>query len=402
MRRDIPTKRTRKQIEKRLATLAKPEGDLLDIFKVLQKVTGSDAWVEGDEPAKITVSEGGKILGKINALRDITQAMFYSSASNMSPEFLPDVTVDQLYRLLEWTYWYQALTEMDNSQAITVAAPLAASILEALREDEGGDEADVLNVFIFVGHDTDISRIASLFGLRFDLDPPYYTSPRAAGLYAPAPPGSAMHFVHDIKDQRVEMAFVYPVLIAANGHLYWDGRVTTTSMKKRNSPTDALEKDGKNKFRRRRLSVIGSDKDDNGIKLLEDRISSNLLKYEGALECFKRANELPSWPRVTPSGRSAGVRVIEPGITTRSGDSAEYLRILYSIGIICASVVIIWLLKKKVFTTAAERANTAKSRHRRILSGDGSVDGVWVNRRRMLSGESAEYDELELKPIHSD
>mmetsp|Transcript_29938 Transcript_29938/g.60755 ORF Transcript_29938/g.60755 Transcript_29938/m.60755 type:complete len:559 (-) Transcript_29938:1614-3290(-) len=394
------------QIEKRLTTLARPEGDLLDIYKVLQKVTGSDAWVDGDEPAKITVSEEGTILGTINALRDLTQAMFYSSASNMSPEFLPDVTVDQLYRLLEWTYWYQALTEMDNSQATTIAAPLAASILQALREEAGGDETDdhddVLNVSIFVGHDTDISRVASLFGLRFDLDPPYYTSPRAAGLYAPAPPGSAMHFVHDVVSQFVEMTFVYPVLIAANGHLYWDGRVTTVSMKKRNSPTDAIGRDGKHKFRRRRLSVIGSDKDDRGLRLLEDRIKSNLLKYEGALECFKRANELPSWRREGTS-RSAGdsAGVIEPGIAIRSDDSADYLRIISSIGIVCAFVITVLLLKKHFWPTAAERANAVKTRHRRILSGDGSVDDA-TQRRRILSAGESVYDDLELVPTHSD
>lgn len=301
----------RAELEERLSTLPRPEGELISILKVMQKVTGSDAWIEGDDPGMVSVSEEGKVLGLINTVRVITQATFYARASNMKPEFLPMVTTELLYRLLEWTYWYQSLTEMENSHAITDAAPLAAIILEALREDEGSD-GDVLTVFLYIGHDTNISRVASLFGLRFDLDPPYFTSPRASGLYAPAPPGSAMHFAHDLEAQSVEMSFVYPVLISGEGHLYWDGRVSTVGMKKRNSPTEALGSD--QRMRRRRLSVFGKEDGDKGLELLENRIMKNMIKFEGAIDCFEKASQLPSWPQKSHSSASTSIGVVEPNI----------------------------------------------------------------------------------------
>lgn len=61
---------------------------------------------------------------------------------------------------------------------------------------------------------------------------------------------------------------------------------------------------------------------------------------------------------------------------------------LYAFGITCACILLIVLMKKKIWPSAAERANAAKRRHRRILSGG---DG------------SAEFDEsIALSPTHSD
>ena len=131
-------------------------------------------------------------------LRFITQAIFYSLASNMEPTFLPEVTTELLYRLLEWTYWYVSLTEQENSHSMTTVAPLAASILQVLKIGEHEDmkyDDDVLTAYVYVGHDTDVARLSSAFGLRHNLAAPYYTSAQTRDLYSPAPPGSAMHLV---------------------------------------------------------------------------------------------------------------------------------------------------------------------------------------------------------------
>ena len=108
----------------------------------MQKVTGSDAWYQKDKLGTITISDEGEVQGAINPLRVVTQAVFYARASKIEPTFLPDITTELLYRLLEWTYWYVALTEQENSHALSTVAPLAALIIQILKNAKTEDIDD--------------------------------------------------------------------------------------------------------------------------------------------------------------------------------------------------------------------------------------------------------------------
>ena len=329
----------RSEMEDRLENLPRPEGSLLTVLKVMQKLTGSDAWNAKDKLDKLAISDDGEVLGVINPLRVITQALFYARASNMERNFLPEVTTELLYRLLEWTYWYLALTEQENSHALSTVAPLAALIIRLLKNTKSEDiDDDVLTAYIFVGHDTDIARLSSAFGLRHNLAAPYFTSDRASGLYSPAPPGSAMHLVHDVQDHTVEAEFIYPTLITSDDKLVWDGRLSTVPMTKWAATMQGDSNAKQNPSRPEPATFGGPKSQESGIDILEQRVKTNLNAYAGAMDCYNRANLLTSWPKEgsTRSNRpeSNGGHMMEQeffGLRFGGDGGVNHLQILYAI-----------------------------------------------------------------------
>ena len=389
----------RSELEDRLHNLPRPEGSLLQVLQVMQKVTGSDAWYQKDNLDKITISDDGEVQGAINPLRVITQAVFYARASKIEPTFLPDITTELLYRLLEWTYWYVALTEQENSHALSTVAPLAALIIQIFKNAKTEDiDDDVLTAYIFVGHDTDIARLSSAFGLRHNLEAPYFTSARARALYSPAPPGSAMHLVHDVGNQIVETEFIYPTLITADDKLVWDGRLDSVPMKKRNP--EAIG-DNKKQLAVQRLSHFGGpNTDECGIDILERRTKKNLGAFDGAMECYDRAKFLTTWPK--PSIRDAyntnsdGELLKQElfGLRIGSDGGVNHKQLLYALA---ATVGIIFLSVLARKTTPAEKANVKKrprpSPPRPSVSPSSSPRRATAARQRILSGESSLGDD---------
>ena len=373
----------RSELEDRLQNLPRPEGSLLKVLQVMQKITGSDAWYQKDKLDKITISDDGQVQGTINGLRVITQAIFYSRASNMEPEFLPEVTTELLYRLLEWTYWYLALTEQENSHALSTVAPLAALIIQILKNAKTEDiDDEVLTAYIFVGHDTDIARLSSAFGLRHNLEAPYFTSARASGLYSPAPPGSAMHLVHDVQNEIVETEFIYPTLITADEKLVWDGRLNSVPMKKGRAPTEAA-KDNKKQREIRQLSHFGGhDTDESGIEILESRTKNILEAFDGALECYGRANLLTTWPKVSfrqDQNIHGDGNLMEQelfGLRIGGDGGVNHIQVLYALAVTIGIIFLSVLARKTILQTPAEKANVKKWRaatRQRIMSEDSSV-----------------------------
>ena len=369
------------ELEDRLNNLPQPEGSLAKVLQVMQKVTGSDAWYRSDTFAdKTTISDDGEVQGMINPLRVITQALFYSRAPNMEPTFLPEVTTELLYRLLEWTYWYVSLTEQENSHAMATVAPLAASILQVLKngehEDSGDD--DVLTAYVYVGHDTDIARLSSAFGLRHNLAAPYYTSARTRDLYSPAPPGSAMHLVHDVQTRKVETEFLYPTLITSDGRLVWDGRLDAVPMKKRTMEDN----------HRRRLSDFGGPgRSETGIDILERRLKKNLERFDGAMECFERAKFLSSWPKENAVASTTTLVNSDRGnlidqelfglrIGGSDGGGISYLQLLYVFAVTTGVIFLSMATRRIIWPTPAEKANITKRKaaaRQRVMSEDSSL-----------------------------
>ena len=373
----------RSELEDRLHNLPRPEGSLLKVLQVMQKVTGSDAWYQKDMLDKLTISDDGEVQGAINPLRVITQAIFYARASNMEPSFLPEVTTELLYRLLEWTYWYLALTEQENSHALSTAAPLAALIIQILKNAQTEDvDDDVLTAYIFVGHDTDIARLSSAFGLRHNLETPYYTSARASGLYSPAPPGSAMHLVHDVQSQVVETEFIYPTLITADGKLVWDGRLHSVPMKKRNVQTEAIGGNKKQRTLRRLSDFGGFDTKESGIEILERRTRKNLEAFDGALECYDRTNLLTTWPKAIVrqnQNMNGDGNLMEQelfGLRLGGDGGVNHIQVLYALAATIGIIFLSVLARKTMLQTPAEKANVNKRRvatRQRIMSEDSSI-----------------------------
>ena len=372
------------ELEDRLENLPRPEGSLAKVLQVMQKVTGSDAWYPSETFAdKTTISDDGEVEGVINPLRVITQAIFYSRASNMEPTFLPEVTTELLYRLLEWTYWYVSLTEQENSHSMTTVAPLAASILQVLKIGEHEDmkyDDDVLTAYVYVGHDTDIARLGSAFGLRHNLAAPYYTSARTRDLYSPAPPGSAMHLVHDVRHRTVETEFLYPTLIISDGRLVWDGRLDTVPMKKRTIEDN-------NHRKRRSLSNFGGPgRSESGMDILERRMKKNLERFDGAMECYERAKFLSSWPRDNvmaattnlvnnDGGGGSWIHQELFGLRIGGGDGGgiSHLQLLYIFAVTAGVIFLSIATRRIIWPTPAEKANISKRKaaaRQRMLSED--------------------------------
>lgn len=277
----------KREMEHRMELLPRPKGGFPFILRLLEKVTGSSKWISEADSNVMSVSEDGEVVGIVQLIKAFSQIVFYSRASNVSETpFLAKATAKDMYRLAEWGYYFQALTQMETNDVAIKASTLAHSVLKALEDD-----TDAPDVTIFVGHDTDITRMASVFGLRWDLAEPYFTSPSLSGHYAPVPPGSALHFVHNLESGEVEMSFRYPILVSAKGHLYWRaggelatiGPNLTGSTEGRFSQTESA-------------TAFGGVQKGDGLQLLEDRLMATLANHEGAMDCFNRASQLSSWP----------------------------------------------------------------------------------------------------------
>jgi len=294
----------RSEVEERLATLPRPFGEIADNLKFLQRITGVGRAgpFASMNPNEIKIDDNGNIVGMVNVLALFSQMLFYARVSRTSPTFVPNATVASIYHMLQWADWLQAVQYMDNSRALTDVAPFAHSIIEALRANHMHEESKV-TATIFVGHDSDIARLASVFGVRWDLSKPYHTNRNhsSAGKYAPAPPGSTMQFVHDVPSGKVELAFRYPFLLLDSGKVFWKPDLQSTPMNL--LPLSSGKRGDEKTSNEEEMGRIGHSiiepypgTGGGGIDRLENRVLAILSQYDGASECYDRAALLTSWP----------------------------------------------------------------------------------------------------------
>jgi hypothetical protein len=240
----------RKEVERQLETLESPTPDLLNTLAKLEHRGGTGRlgsiqqvpiWIPGPNDAEskvnttsqfpVVISDGEIYLaGPINLVSWMAELAFYSRAGGIHVPFLWNLTMTELYRLVEFYHWSRAVLSVENSIAARRGIVLGQAILEALRrghisipgrpesvscstEDDSPDIADA-KVTLIVGHDGDMDAIATAFGLRWVLPSPYHTSPgNDMGEYVPTPPASAMQFVMDKDESWVDMSYRFPIML---------------------------------------------------------------------------------------------------------------------------------------------------------------------------------------------
>ena len=129
----------------------------------------------------------------------------------------PLLLVSDVYKLLQFTYYVRRIKYVDNSWSASRGAVWARVLLHTLDkgsimqqqsvEDEDQNGKEVVNVTIFVGHDTDISFVSTALHAEWDL--PHYRPINKSMIMTP--PGSGIHFMLDKSTSTVDVSYVAPV-----------------------------------------------------------------------------------------------------------------------------------------------------------------------------------------------
>jgi hypothetical protein len=240
----------RKEIEIRLETVGTPTPDLWTTLTKLTDRGGSGRlgslqdvppWIPGPNDAESKVNSTSPfpvliwdgevyLAGPVNLISWMAELAFYSRASGVRLPFLHNLTFSELYQLVEFNHWSRTILSVENSIAARRGVVLGKAIIQALRhghisvpgrqerstfctDDEKSQNVDA-KVTLIVGHDGDIDSVATAFGLRWILPPPYHTSPgNRMGEYVPTPPGSALQFVTDTEARWVDLWYRFPISV---------------------------------------------------------------------------------------------------------------------------------------------------------------------------------------------
>jgi hypothetical protein len=283
-------------IDLRLQQVPSPEPGLVATLQLLRDLGGVGPM--GPPAAPAAEEEGYEKY--VSVVKLFAQMMFYSRASGIQPPFLPNATRNEVYRLLDWVHWSRSVLYIDNVESVTEGAVLAQAVLEALetgkynggssRSDhldgamqEDKDDYDI-RITIIVGHDGNLNTLASALGVRWQLPAPYQSRRKDS----PTPPGSALHFSHDMDSASLEMSFLYPVF-----GIDWTlnnetGILGCVPLSLVDSTSDAfsnavkVDNDG--------ATEIGASADGrSGVQLLREHLFSVLRVYPGAMECYDAA-----------------------------------------------------------------------------------------------------------------
>lgn len=302
--------RFQSDVKERLRTVAPPNLTLDDAFQLLHTLggTGIAGPLHSQPIENLTLVEDEKqelkIQGGLNVLKLFAEAMFYSRASGIDPPFLPSAPIQDVFQLLAWVHWSRSVLSVNNVHAATEGAPLAHAILERLSQ-KGTEQYDVKATF-FVGHDSTLDSIATAFGLRWQVRPPYYQSSD----FIATPPNSALHFAADDND-TVEIQFLYPTFLNGTGNSWnlvkndnleyipitFDPPIENAKIG--NSSTLLLGYNGRS-----------------GLENLKERAQSVLSTFPGSLECYNTLNsmdnttQLCSWSPTVSCVTVTGAAVI--------------------------------------------------------------------------------------------
>ena len=151
--------------------------------------TGTRSLVDEPKDGYYSLSESSgyeKFEGPLNALKLMSQMIFYSRASGLPKPFLPAASLKDIMTFAQWVSWTRSVLEVDNSNKALHASTMGPATIHALQTGKhrilgghsekspshDGDEVDA-SVVIFVGHDGNLDTIASAFGLGWTLGPPY-------------------------------------------------------------------------------------------------------------------------------------------------------------------------------------------------------------------------------------
>jgi len=332
-----------KDIQNRLDKVPPPESNLDNVLKILENLGGIgkagslldiDNYNTKDDPFPLSsYTPKIKLQGPINIVKLYAQIMFFSRAGGVTPPFLPHATPEQVYKSIAWIHWMKSILDVDNVDSATRGVVMAQGILEALvnghywngmdslvdtrsstptiKEEEEEEEYDITNIVFFVGHDSNLNQIATAFGLRWNLDVPYYNGNKDDNIdyteYIPTPPGSALHFEYDWNSEALEMSYLYPVFPLGDDDK--EVRFETTAVNF-NPPLDNM--DGKiriSKLRQKSTLVIPTttttNKSNKGpmtetvvssasLTVLQQRIDQTLERWPQAMDCYEKARNQSS------------------------------------------------------------------------------------------------------------
>lgn len=185
-----------------------------------------------------------KFEGPLNALKLMSQMIFYSRASGL--DFVPAASLEDVMTFAQWVSWMRSILSVDNSQKALRASTMGPAIIHALQTgkhhilgrhsekspSQDGDEVDA-SVVIFVGHDGDLDTIASAFGLGWTLGPPYLDREHAQQTTNKAeresilstPPGSGFHFRYSVEDDSLSISILYPTFFNSTNALNTTGGI---------------------------------------------------------------------------------------------------------------------------------------------------------------------------------
>jgi len=278
----------------RLENMPIPFPGLNDTLSLLQTLggVGENGPLTYEEPLEINLGKKmTSLIGPINLVKRFAQFMYHTRAGGIDPPFLPKATVEDVYRLFAWINYYKSVISVDNVGGAAQGAVMTQAVLEALRDGQYGADKKALrrthkydaSVTVIVGHDNDFNAIATSLGLRWKLSPPYYQGDE--GEYTPIPPGSAMHFAHDVNSGAVGSSFLYPIHLNGEG-LTWTLNKTgilesAPVLFVPNEEESHLSEDQKTTW----IRPVGDD-NHTGIDVLNKRVISMLEKYPEAVECY--------------------------------------------------------------------------------------------------------------------
>lgn len=198
----------------------RPSTSLREALETLEQLANDDpdrlsSFLPTEELQVVVDERTNRLMGPVNVVRLWAKAMFATRVAGVEP-FLPDATVDDVYRALEWSDWVDTVEEGRNPHNKAEAALLAHMVRNDLtyRPADGADDDDVVRLTVLVVDDSDLAALASFADLRWELDAPYVGGnfPGHA-----SPPGSALHFERDATTGRVGLQFLYPVPLAEVG-----------------------------------------------------------------------------------------------------------------------------------------------------------------------------------------
>ncbi len=273
-----------------------------------------------DEPTGgyYTLSESSgyeKFEGPLNALKLMSQMVFYSRASGLPKPFLPDASLKDVMKFAQWVSWTRSVLEVDNPNKAMKASTMGPAIIHALqtgkhrilgRQSEkspshDGDEV-YASMVIFVGHDGDLDTIASAFGLGWTLGPPYLdrehsqTNTHFESILS-TPPGAGFHFRYSVDDDSLSISYLYPAFFNFSNALNTTGILERTPVYLRSSfgsgdadASFAVETDKVSNVLRIQTKTPASS---NALDFLQSRLSKAVSSHLEAdeMDCYSKTME---------------------------------------------------------------------------------------------------------------
>lgn len=242
-------------ISDRISLLPPPQDAAVALTRMANLAgTGTRSLVDEPRDGYYSLSESSgyeKFEGPLNALKLMSQMVFYSRASGLPKPFLPSASLKDVMTFAQWVSWTRSVLEVDNSNKALKASTMGPAIIHALHtgkhrilnseKSPSHDEVDA-SVVIFVGHDGDLDTIASAFGLGWTLGPPYLdreysqqiTNTERESILS-TPPGAGFHFRYSADDDSLSISYFYPAFFNSTNALNTTGILERTPVYLRSS-----------------------------------------------------------------------------------------------------------------------------------------------------------------------